>query len=863
MADRFGRQKSARWVNSVPTYGDWGDDEYGYDEDYEEEPNQQKKVIPQKFELPSDHVPPLPAIDIPPQTQEAKTTQRNDLVLSVDRNIHDDPSDEEEDNKFEEAVSHPITQSIPHVQKQDLHEEDDNSIGDETEFRAHKAESPAPQPNLVLSVDHPNNVYSDSSDDDDDDEINSEEAFGAGTTVFEKDAPTNLKLDLSKPQDTSFHQSFEPPTPTYSHSQQANNSVPESPSVGSDASFNSEYSFQKEPVHLQLATHHEVHHQEETPVPVEITEQDLEKTKTITKPVNENPELVLSVDKHKFDNDDDDDDDDDWGYNSQHSSNEEDNGHLEVGQNVPDIDSFIQDLSNHGSTGDHSNEMLPPLDHDVSLPDFENTSFGKLGDKEANDDDDLQFIKPLSISERKEAHDDYLSALSGRRQSVRKPPRQSMIFNDEIASIVGGYDTSPKGDDTSEESVHEEQHPPPSPPQVQIEQEEQEDHVDTVSEQSQDKDSRKESIDLAPPDLHPVISTGSLSTGKLSLDAASQKAADTDDEFLPRDVRDSRRISTSSNATFNLGGWTPNTDSFRNQFISENDNESINFNSDRGAYDTFTKSRTGSTLTEVHSNSSSISIPETIDAAMPSIKEDPASDDDDDDEESRSDVEEFHGDNKSHNPSLTMSSFTDSVLKDHVYQKPLFNEERLTPAASKDNLLHQQPQQKYQSLLPPQETRVASDSSETTTTERARSTSTSTMATESTVQIKPKPTTPSTTYTPPGKYPVSDWKSIVVISHPVDRIAAFKQALAKEQEYDTGLQGWLKFALKEQPVKTNHLSIGRVASQAYQNAAHNDIRRHTSLRSKVNIVKDKVEGTTGSFGKKLFSRSKKLLTGEK
>ena len=49
---------------------------------------------------------------------------------------------------------------------------------------------------------------------------------------------------------------FEPPTPTYSYSQQSN-IPPESPSMESENSFNSEYSFQKEPVDLQLATHHE------------------------------------------------------------------------------------------------------------------------------------------------------------------------------------------------------------------------------------------------------------------------------------------------------------------------------------------------------------------------------------------------------------------------------------------------------------------------------------------------------------------------------------------------------------------------------------------------------------------------------
>ena len=59
----------------------------------------------------------------------------------------------------------------------------------------------------------------------------------------------------------------------------------------------------------------------------------------------------------------------------------------------------------------------------------------------------------------------------------------------------------------------------------------------------------------------------------------------------------------------------------------------------------------------------------------------------------------------------------------------------------------------------------------------------------------------------------------------------------------------MNYALKQEPSFNTHLLIGRVASQAYQNAAHNDLRRHASLRTTVNLVKDKVEGTTGSLGK--------------
>ena len=68
----------------------------------------------------------------------------------------------------------------------------------------------------------------------------------------------------------------------------------------------------------------------------------------------------------------------------------------------------------------------------------------------------------------------------------------------------------------------------------------------------------------------------------------------------------------------------------------------------------------------------------------------------------------------------------------------------------------------------PSENRRASDSSDVTA--RQRSESTSTVTTNSTVQVTPKELVPD-------KYPVSDWKSIVTISQPVDRIAAFKDAL--------------------------------------------------------------------------------------
>ncbi|CAX41976.1 unnamed protein product [Candida dubliniensis CD36] len=909
MTDRFGRQKSTRWVNSVPTYGDWGDDDYEDEYTYQEDNSsqQQRKVTPQRFELPSDHVPPVPVIDekyknfTAENNIESNVSQPKELVLSVDgqTNLESDSSDEESEiisqgcvspykqaNKqtfgisqnFDEksttpgySVNTPVivsnngsdsnverndnneednknfTRALKEIQSKESHHEDLEKLElqhrqkDESESDKQVSESSSTkkQPNLILSVDKHKNIYSDSSDDDDnDDDMGSSLNFGASTHSLgniAKATTSKNNVTTLEVQSKEGHQ-FEPPTPTYSYSQQSSNLPPESPSMESENSFNSEYSFQREPVSLQLATHHE---EIETMSPKKDSlpepNEQIEELNTAVK--SPQPELVLSVDKPDFKASDDEDDDDDynWGYNSQSSSNDEKEALNVPGENsASDIDSFIDNL-NKVYSGDPSAEVLPPIDHDLSLPDFENTSFSKYED---DDEDNYSPIKPLAVSQQKEAHDDYLSSFSGRTQSIRKPPRHSAIFTDDFSGIPND-ETEKATEEEKDDSITED-----SVPAI----------AQTNESEFEQKALGNNNTELAPPELHPVASSGSLSTGKLSLDTASQKQQEAqEEESITKDIKDSRRISTSSNATFNLGGWAPNTDNFRNQFISENDNESVNFNTDRSGYDKFTKVRTESSLEEENVNASLPSIPETIDAVMPIIQEDGGSEEEGegDDDQEKDDVQDYNGDSQSVLPTITMTSKSDSVLNEHFYPKPLFKEERLTPAASKENLLPQ----KYNSLLPP-ENRRASDSSEVS--ERQRSESTSTVTTNSTVQVTPKELVP-------GKYPVSDWKSIVTISQPIDRIAAFKDALHKEQQYDSKLTSWLHYALKRSPNTSTNLSIGRVASQAYQNAEHNDLRRHASFRSRVNIVKDKVEGT-GSFGKKLFSRSKKFIkstTGDK
>ncbi|EDK46064.1 hypothetical protein LELG_04244 [Lodderomyces elongisporus NRRL YB-4239] len=398
----------------------------------------------------------------------------------------------------------------------------------------------------------------------------------------------------------------------------------------------------------------------------------------------------------------------------------------------------------------------------------------------------------------------------------------------------------------------------------------------------------------------------------------------------------SRRVLQS---TLNFGNWVPNTDSFRNQFINNNDNEST-ANSDftttlpsssQKGYNKFTNVRNPSGLSEVVSNaSSSESLPDTIDVAMPVIEEDLDNDCRDrygdkhghdehyndeeggkeegkekEEEKEEGDDDEEDEDNDFHdslsNHRLNTMVTQDSILETKAYPSALFKEEKLTPAASRESL-----PQKYSSLvgnelvlasrntldtLTVPKTRNFSNTSESTTVLSSGATTTgggdgsglavgagagdgSGSANTTSNSIPTITTTTATTSTPApvahgsgqfkrAKYPVSDWKAIVTISQPVERIAAFKDALGKEAEYDTGLQTWLNHALK-QSQDFNNIHIGRIASEAYQNAQHNDLRRHVSFRSTVNVVKDKVEGTgstASNFGKKLFSRSKKFISG--
>ncbi|KAI5955142.1 hypothetical protein KGF54_001703 [Candida jiufengensis] len=682
---------------------------------------------------------------------------------------------------------------------------------------------PPPQNDLVLSIDRKNTYNRDTDDSSDDDdqfddsrnevahEVNSpalqptekreisqepepHHNHEAVPGAFKDDirlqpdlSTTSLpKPDNIKQPQTNLDEFVVPPTPTYSES-----SNHEQLGTPSEASFQSDSSIQREPVNLSLkdSTHNRMNSIDNS-----FDENDddliLEKEKTIK---HQPEKLILSTDKKNENHDDDDSTDDDWGYNGADSSDEEEQGLKQPIEPKHDIDSFIDELNNN-----HSNEF-EKMQIDTSNIDHQEL-----------DHPDISPVAPLTIAQQHKTYlDDYAAR---RRDSVRKPPKKD---SGDYSQIVSGY-----GSEGEQSSINE-----------------------NVDEETSNK---RESLDLPPPDLQPVMSSGSLSTGKLSMDST----------FKPPDVdRSSRRISQD---TFNMGNWAPNTDSFRNQFINDNDNDStINFDSEvKSKYDKFTKSRNLSGLSEEHSNASSLSVPDTIDV-MPNIQED----EQDDDHEIHS-----HADDTASSKLDTIRT-QDSILDNKPYLKPVFGEEKMTPAPSKESL-----PQKYNSLIPTQP-RKASDGSIELSTSKSPSTSLTPNQSKTPPLKLNRETSDSTTLitTPqstinftPDKYPVSDWKSIVTISQPIDRINAFKKALEKESNYDSGLQNWLHLSLKQSSDFSNQIHIGRIASQAYENAPHNDLRRYGSFRSKVNVMKDKVEGTGStatSFGKKLFGKSKKFISG--
>lgn len=291
---------------------------------------------------------------------------------------------------------------------------------------------------------------------------------------------------------------------------------------------------------------------------------------------------------------------------------------------------------------------------------------------------------------------------------------------------------------------------------------------------------------------------------------------------LPPMTDVSRRDSTMSNATFNMGGWKPNTNLYRDQFVGDNDNESqMNFSMvGRGdsTYNKFTGMR--SNYATSLANSSCVSVPDTLETDLQQIDEDFTDDDELPEVVSLANSQTQGLTNSKQQPG---SDLLASILEEGSHG-PTFKEHGSSPLASGDQ----------------------------TTSDKATTADTS----DHSIPTEPTPAPTN------AKYPVFNWRKIMGTSQPVDRIRLLKKARDDEALYDTGLAHWLHEALT-QTEAPSHMQIGKLATQAYQNAQHSDIRRHTSIRSKVNMVRDKMDGSIGnqasSLKKKFLSRGKKLI----
>ncbi|ODV77766.1 uncharacterized protein CANTADRAFT_31082, partial [Suhomyces tanzawaensis NRRL Y-17324] len=888
MADNFGRHLSTRWVKaSVPSYGDeWGD-EYDYNYNSEETSSvteAKKEVTPERFELHDNH-----------QTPDHSFSSRSQ----------------------DEAIS---GESI--------------SMGQDLSHKTGVPSGAQNPSNLVLSIDRFKN-RSDSDSDETSDEEPEEQPKAVRKNTIRK-PPLELDSSLIESHLADVSKSFDefvPPTPTYT-TKFSNPGTPQSDrSYQSDAD-----SIQNEPANLNVvdsnrfASSDQEHNYEGKTILEDIQPKNLSTIDEFhsgketdndneaihfSKPEASPPQspnvaspLVLSIDKKDFNYSSDDDEDEiAFEHNDDIHEEEHDNDN-DIPRNhetntiqsdnesttrrpieTAALDSLIHDLENASLGPDSSperpkeqpegeNDYTLQLDSfDVSMPDFEdselvNTSLAQAYEEEGDPNSPTTPIAPLSLTEEKEGHRNYLRE-SGHRRSIRKPPpepRKNLVSVDysNIADAVSGYmnDNESLGANKNLDIIGEDNQSVSSETKSQSTGE----NKERISEPQMQEEEFFSTEDFKKPgvnELHPVVSLDSLSTGKFSFETHS--TSQRGDNHSLRDgqsLRDnhsirenynsnegvendkSRRVSTMSMATVNMGGWNPNTNNYRDQFINDNDNESqINFNphaEEPSNYNKFTKLRGSSGLSEVVSNSSSISVPDTIDAALPQIAEDP-------------------DDNEDNQLQPKTSIAADSILQEHSYPLPVFKEERLTPAGSSE-MLPKSSNQRYSSLflsndLESQETkRIASDSTmgalEKEMNKAAnplRVTGASTAVTESGLT--------STKPFSAQSYPVFDWKTIMSASQPIDRIRLLKEALKKESEHDTGLQNWLHETLKSSQNPTN-MHIGKIASEAYSNATHNDIRRHASLRSKVSIVKDKVE-TSGlhatSFGKRFLSRGKKFM----
>lgn len=785
MADQFARQKSTRWVKAdVPTYGDqWG---YEYEDEsdgYAESP--QTPAAQTQFDLP------------------AAAEPGNALVLLIDKLAHED--DDSEDEFESNAVVHEPAQEQGQHPDLFVGFEDTSDAAETTQESAHVASIPQEEQPAVRVP-------------------------GAFDTPDPQAAAPMAQLSPE----------LLPPTPTY---QTRHAFAPATPETDiSDRSYLSDAdSIQREPASLNVRLFQPLAAAPQlSPI---VSPENTENAPPLT--------LVLSIDRMNIADSDlsgdelvqapSESDHDDWGYNSQHSSNfdeeddteeddaqedvvEEDAAQEAIKGGVPErhqvqtdaLDSLINDLlkmeglglssdtalqksvaqnsdkSFAQSTSEKSaanNGALPTLDsiHDFSLPDFDNHSFST--------DDEQNYEAGLRQANIPEMHDH----AGKNRETVREVESQNDNLPECLSSVYSSHKT---------DSFH----------------------------QTDDFIFKKQSIRKPPPQVLKESTDSDYSDARSAMSATSQHQSDDEPKIaiIPGSMPPppilktavSRRESTMSNATFNMGSWKPNTGKFRDQFVNENDNESqMNvdlFSGTESVYNKFT----GQSYAPSISNSSHISVPDTIDGNLHRIPEDD-SDDDQPEVMTLATSQPF----ETFEPPKIMSdlnkSLSSTVLDEQGYDELKFKEEGQSPEnTAKHN--HEGQDKRV--------TSTGSGMSPLGTPTKSRSKT---------------------------LYPVSDWNSIMSVSQPVDRINMLRKARQDEIQFETGLSRWLREALKSTE-SAPHVQIGKLASQAYQNAQHSDIRRHTSIRSKVSLVKDKMDaGNIGAlastFGRKFLSRGKKLM----
>lgn len=885
MAENFERHKSTRWVRaSIPTYGNDWDDDYDYDQDYDYEDEygaqiddigDERQTLPEKKE--TDNVS-LKEQESPSRETETSHVSSGEyeadmrdkeesktpgLVLSIDHLKRRDADQEDSTSEEEEEVLDDNTGAVPNSGEK-IHGEKDFVIDDDTLRKASRTRTASQNK--------------------------------AGAARERKQPPDYIQ-----------------PTPKFA---EVSKMVPETPV--SDKSFQSDAdSIQHEPSDLNVKTDSDdaIMEPQHTAGPTEETEPEK---------ADQLPPLVLSIDSKRY-SDDSGDENDEHDLDQTHHVKESlpsssihdstssaadtkqgDTNNLKGeeksvqdpvddakakhdGQIKTDIlSSLIKDLQ--GGTLIHENEhdddddddkkhvsdydssmdqsfdrgsMLPKLDsiRNFSLPNFENESFGDYSEGQLdvsksraydeNYDDNQSPITPVEplASSRKKTTDEETSKSQPHKENTNKQAirsaqnsatdRNKLVSVDyaNIADAVSGY--------LVESSIKEE---------GQEDQEVQESQAETNS-------SGHRSFDMN--EIKPVKSTGSLSTASQSIssghnvkdlkdptpgleakgDSRSDHAAEGEND--EEDI--TRRDSVMTTNTFNMGNWVPNPSKFRDQFINTNDNESsFNFNldSDTGSvYSKFVKKKGPQTSAlETISNASSLSVPDTIDVPLPSIMEDPDNVDDSTDSFRDSSLE------------YPSSSLNEKSHRNSVFQ----DDEALMKSKSS---VQSTPTQRYSSLLSTDEKDMSK--------EGLRVVSDETTGDKSKLDSKRNitPSSFSSTLTrvkSAGKSqnkPTYNWKTIMSASQPIDRLNMLRDALEQEKNYNTGLQDWLVETLKLSESSSN-IHIGKIATEAYKNASHTDVRRHISIRSKVSFVKDKVE-TSGlqasTFGKKFFHRGKKFV----